>query len=82
MKYVDFFRYEALDRSIRLLTDDVIDYISRTWNASGPDQTICFSIRDQADTPQALRPSESLRDVLRAHRPWWQTEQDFGQIHI
>ena len=64
MTYVDFFRYEALDRSIRLLTDDVIDYISRTWNASVPHRTILFSIRDQADTPQALRSSESLHDVL------------------
>ena len=37
-----------------------------------------FSIKNQMGNRQDLRMFDTLRDILRTHRPWWQTEQDYG----
>ena len=78
LKYTNFYRYEALDTSISTLTEDVADQISRTWNNYIPRREMAFSIKNQKGNRQDLRTFDTLRDILRTHRPWWQTEQDYG----
>ena len=75
---MNFFRYEGFDTSIHILTDDVADHINRTWNANIPRNALCFAIRNQMGNRQDVCIFDSLRDILRTHRPWWRTEQDYG----
>ena len=54
------------------------EQINRTWNTSMPQEELSFSIKNQMGNRQDLRRFDTLRDILRTHRPWWQTEQDYG----
>ena len=78
LTYTNFYRYEGLDTSISILTKDVADQISRTWNTSIPRRELAFSIKNQMGNRQDLRNFDTLQDILCTHRPWWQTEQDYG----
>ena len=78
LTYMNFFRHQDLEKSISIVMEDVIEHINRTWNATLSKNALRFSILNQVGDRQDLRNYESLRDILRTHRPWWQTEQDYG----
>ena len=76
LTYMNFYRFENLNKTVSTVLDDVYNHINRTWNASMPNYTLRLTIVNQVGTNQDLRNMETLRDVLFTHRPWWPREQD------